>query len=216
MGNDVKLYTYYRSSASFRVRIALNMKALDCDAIPVHLAQGAQHDAQFRAINPQGLVPVLETDEGDVLSQSLAIVEYLNERYPEPSLLPADPIGRATVRSMAALVACDIHPLNNLRVLKYLKGRMGQDQDAVDEWYAHWVSEGFASLEKLVVRWGSDKACFGETAGLADICLVPQMWNARRFNVDLTPFPNLVKIDTYLQSLQSFADAAPERQPDAP
>ena len=212
----MKLYTYYRSSASYRVRIALNMKGLACEMVPVHLAQGRQHDADFLAINPQGLVPALVTDGGRVISQSLAIMEYLDEICPKPGLLPDDPDARAVVRAMAALIACDIHPLNNLRVLKYLKGTLGHDQTAVDGWYAHWISEGFAALETLISTYGSRKACFGDVPTMADVCLVPQMWNARRFAVDLEPFPNLVRIDAHLCHLQVFADAAPEVQPDAP
>lgn len=214
-GVKMKLYTYYRSSASYRVRIALNMKNLACELVPVHLAQGRQHDPEFLAINPQGLVPALVTESGHVISQSLAIIDYLDEISPKPALLPGDPESRALARAMAALVACDIHPLNNLRVLKYLKGTLGQDQTAVDQWYSHWVSEGFAALETLVSQHGSDKACFGDKPTVADICLVPQMWNARRFNVDLSPFPNLVRIDAHLCGLEAFADAAPEVQPDA-
>ncbi|MFQ5346600.1 MAG: maleylacetoacetate isomerase [Rhodothalassiaceae bacterium] len=210
----MRLYTYFRSSASFRVRIALNLKGIAYEPAFVHLPKGEQRGNAYRGKNPQGLVPALE--DGDaVLTQSLAIIEYLDETHPEPPFLPADPVGRARVRAMAMVVACDIHPLNNLQVLKYLKDPLGHDQEAIDRWYRHWVSRGFGGLEELVRRHGSEKYCFGDRLSLADICLVPQMWNARRFKTDLTPFPNLVRIDTHLSALPAFAEAAPPAQPDA-
>lgn len=210
----MKLYTYFRSSASFRLRIALGLKGLDWQPAYVHLPKGEQRAPGYLAINPQGLLPALETD-GEVLTQSLAILEWLDETHPEPPFLPADPLARARVRAMALTIACEIHPLNNLKVLKYLKDPLGQEQEAVDRWYRHWVSEGFAALEAMVATQGSARHCHGETLTLADILLVPQMWNARRFATDLAPFPNLVRIDEHLRTLDAFASAMPEAQPDA-
>ncbi len=210
----MKLFTYFRSSASFRVRIALNLKGIAWEPVFMHLPEGGHKEAAYLEKNPQGLVPALE--DGDaVLTQSLAIIEYLDETHPEPPFLPAAPADRARVRAMALIVACDIHPLNNLQVLKYLKGPLGHDQEAVERWYRHWVSRGFEGLEELVRRHGSETHCFGDRLSLADICLVPQMWNARRFKTDLSPFPSLVRIDAHLSSLPAFAEAAPEVQPDA-
>ncbi len=209
-----RLYTYFRSSAAYRVRIALNLKGLAYEPVFVHLRHGEQQSESYRAVNPQGLVPALETDEG-VLAQSLAIIEYLEETHPSPPLLPAAPFARAQVRRMAQIIACDIHPLNNLAVLKTLKRDFGADEQAVGRWYAHWIRRGFAALEELVARYGSAERCFGEAVTVADVCLVPQMANARRFAVDLAPFPRLVAIDTALRSLPAFAAAAPAAQPDA-
>ncbi|MBB4211881.1 maleylacetoacetate isomerase/maleylpyruvate isomerase [Rhodothalassium salexigens DSM 2132] len=211
----MKLYTYYRSSAAFRVRIALNLKGLEAVPVPVHLARGEQAGAAYRARNPQALVPALELDDGRVLTQSMAILEYLDETVPEPALLPADPVDRARVRAMADLIACDIHPLNNLRVLTYLKGPLDQTPAAVGAWYGHWVRAGFAALETLVAAQGA-RFCWDHRPGLADLCLVPQMWNARRFEVPLDDFPTLVRIDAELRALPAFAASAPEVQPDAP
>lgn len=210
----MKLYTYFRSSASFRLRIALGLKGLPWQPEYVHLPKGEQRAPGYLAINPQGLLPALETD-GAVLTQSLAILEWLDETHPEPPFLPADPVARARVRAMALTIACEIHPLNNLKVLKYLKDPLGQEQEAVDRWYRHWVSEGFAALEAMVATHGSARHCFGATLTLADILLVPQMWNARRFATDLAPFPNIVRIDEHLRTLDAFAQAMPEVQPDA-
>lgn len=209
----MKLYGYFRSSASFRVRIALALKGIEVEQTHVHLPSGAHRDPAFLARNPQGFLPALELDDGTILTQSLAIIEYLDEIRPEPPLLPADPAGRARVRAMAELIACDIHPLNNLRVLKYLKDPLGHDQETVNRWYRHWIAEGFAALETLVS--GRDGACcHGNQIGLADICLVPQMWNARRFETDLSPYPRLVRIDAALRAHPAFLAAAPEQQPD--
>ena len=210
----MKLYTYFRSSASFRVRIALKLKGIAWEPAFVHLPRGEQKEAGYREKNPQGLVPALE--DGDaVLTQSLAIIEYLDETHPEPPFLPSAPVDRARVRAMAMVVACDIHPLNNLQVLRYLKDTLGQEQEEIDRWYRHWVSRGFEGLEALVRHHGSETFCFGDRLSLADICLVPQMWNARRFRTDLSPFPNLVRIDAHLSRLPAFAEAAPDAQPDA-
>lgn len=212
----MKLYTYFRSSAAFRVRIALGMKGLDYDPAFVQLAEGAQKSADYLAQNPQGLIPSLVSD-GEVLNQSLAIIEYIDETHPEPPLLPADPIDRARVRAMAQLIACDIHPVNNLRILKYLGGPMQQEKGSVDTWYRHWITEGFAALEEMVSRYGATGGyCFGSNVTMADCLLVPQMWNARRFGTDMDPFPRLIEIDARLQLIEAFRAAAPENQPDFP
>ncbi len=207
------LYTYWRSSASYRVRIALALKGLAYEQVAINLAQGAQTSVGFTMMNPQGLIPYLI--DGEIgLNQSLAIIEYLDETYPDPPLLPADPVRRARVRGVALQIACDIHPLNNLRVLKYLKGEMGQAQAAVDTWYRHWVETGFAALEELAEA-ATGAYLFGDAVTLADVCLVPQMWNARRLQADIALFPKLVAIDTRLNALPAVAAARPERQPDA-
>ncbi|HEX7013296.1 MAG TPA: maleylacetoacetate isomerase [Steroidobacteraceae bacterium] len=211
----MKLHTYFRSSAAFRVRIALNLKGLACESVAKSFARHEHRSPEYLALNPQGLIPALETD-GVVLSQSLAIVEYLDELSPDPPFLPSDPIGRAIVRSMALAIACDIHPLNNLRVLSYLRHTLSQGEDAVNTWYRHWITEGFRGLEiqaRQLSRAG--RYCYGDSLSLADIFLVPQMYNARRFNTDLTPFPTLVAISTHLESLPAFQAARPEAQPDA-
>jgi maleylacetoacetate isomerase len=211
----MQLYTYWRSSAVYRVRIALNLKQLDVQQIPVSLAAGAQHDDAYLARNPQGLVPALDTGAA-ILGQSLAIIEYLDEKYPQPALYPRDPIARAQVRAMALSIACDIHPLNNLRVAQYLKRELGQSQESVDSWMRHWIATGFRWLEAQVTRHTADGRCmFGDAVSLADVCLVPQMYNARRFNCDLTSFPTLTRIAESLESRPEFRAAAPERQPDA-
>ncbi|MGD8326862.1 MAG: maleylacetoacetate isomerase [Sphingomonadales bacterium] len=207
------LYTYFRSSAAFRVRIALNLKGLDWEAIPVNLRENEQKDTGYIAANPQGLLPALAV-EGEILSQSLAILEYLDEVQPDPALLPERSIDRAHVRAMAQVVACEIHPLNNLRVLKYLRGPLGQSEEVTNEWYRYWIKEGFTALEALVRRYGSDTHCFGDVLSLADVCLVPQMWNARRFKTDLNAFPRLCAIDAHLTSMDAFESAKPENQDD--
>ena len=213
----MKLYSYWRSSAAWRVRIALNLKGMEWETSPVHLVRdgGEQRKPDYLSVNPQGLVPVLQ--DGDIsLTQSLAIIEYLEERQPEPPLLPADAAGRARVRSLAQLVACDIHPLNNLRVLQYLTGQGGFDEAARDRWYRHWIACGFEALEqRLVEEPGTGRFCHGDRPGLADCCLVPQVYNARRFDCDLQPFPSILRIDAACSELEAFAAAAPERQPDA-
>ncbi|MDA5194855.1 maleylacetoacetate isomerase [Govanella unica] len=209
-------YEYWRSSAAYRVRIALNLKGLAYDPEAIHLTRdgGDQHTPAYRAVNPQGLIPALKLGDGTVLIQSLAIIEYLDETIPEPRLLPGDAIRRAEIRALAEMVACDIHPLNNLRVLQYLKRELGQTQDSIDQWYRHWVVTGFAALEAQAARHSQPFLC-GDTPTLADICLVPQMYNARRFATDLTPYPRLVAIDAAATALPAFAKAAPEEQPDA-
>lgn len=211
----MKLYNYFRSSAAFRVRIALNLKGLQYESISKALPKNEQRAADYLALNPQGLIPALDVD-GTVISQSLAIIEYLNDLHPQPPLLPAEPLARAQVRSMALAIACDIHPLNNLRVLNYLRQNLGQDDDGVNAWYRHWISEGFRGLEQQVAGHSSARRhCFGDSLSLVDIFLVPQIYNARRFNVDVTPFPTLVAISSHLESLPAFAAARPEAQPEA-
>ncbi len=211
----MKLYTYFRSSAAYRVRIALNLKGLEYEPAFISLPRGEQRDAAFLKTNPQGLLPALELDGGDLLTQSLAIIEYLDETHPDPALLPSDPLARARVRGMAQVIGCDIHPLNNLRILKYLKDPLGHDQETVNIWYRHWIALGFEALEASVREQGSARYCFGDSPSLVDICLAPQMYNARRFETDLYPYPNLVRVDAHLREMKAFADAAPEAQPDA-
>jgi maleylacetoacetate isomerase len=211
----MKLYSYFRSSAAYRVRIALALKGLSVDMAFVHLMKGEQYSPEYSRINPQNLVPVLE-DEGTLLHQSLAIMQYLEERYPQPPLLPGDAPGRARVRSLALLIACEIHPLNNPRVLNYLTGKFGISEEQKLEWYQHWVTLGFSALEKrLTGEPQTGRFCQGDTPGFADCVLVPQVANARRFKVDLTAFPTIVKIDAACRELEPFQQAAPENQPDA-
>jgi maleylacetoacetate isomerase len=211
----MKLYTFFRSSAAFRVRIALNAKGLKFDSIPKAFAKNEHRAAEYLRINPQGLLPALDID-GAVLSQSLAIIEYLDETHAAPPLLPTDPIARAQVRSMAQAIACDIHPVNNLRILNYLKNELKQDENTTNTWYRHWITEGFRGLEAQAREHSrGSRYLFGDALSIADICLVPQMFNARRFETDLTAFPTLVAISTHLESLPAFAEARPEVQPDA-
>lgn len=207
---NVVLYDYFRSSASYRVRIALNLKGVEYEQRPVNLASGAQKDEAFRQLNPQGLVPMLEID-GHRLTQSLAIIVYLDQRFPEPPLMPADLVDSARVRSLAMAVACDIHPLNNLRVLKYLRGNLGVSEEAKDEWYRHWVEEGLAALEEMA-RPHAGTFLFGDAPTIADICLVPQLYNARRFSVPLTDYPTLRRADETASAHAAFAAAHPDRQ----
>jgi maleylacetoacetate isomerase len=211
----MKLYGYFRSSASYRVRIALNMKGLDYEQVSVHLAKGKQYDPEFSAISPQNLVPVLEHD-GHWLYQSLAIVQYLDEKFPEPRLLPKDSPGRNRVRSLALVIACEIHPLNNTRVLAYLTDTLKVTDEQKNAWYRHWVTIGFAALEKrLATEKETGKFCHGDTPGFADITLVPQVANANRFKVDLTPFPTIRRINDECLKLEPFRKAMPANQPDA-
>jgi maleylacetoacetate isomerase len=213
----MKLYTFFRSSASYRVRIALNLKGLDYEQVPIHLRRGGgeQFAAAYKAINPQGLVPALE-DDGHVLIQSLAIMEYLDERYPKPPLLPFEPAERALVRSMALIVACEVHPIQNLRVLVYLRRKLNQSEDDLNRWAQHWIDLGLSALEQMIgASTKRSKFCFGDTPTIADICLVPQLANARRFGCDLSRFPTLLQIETNCAALSAFANAAPENQPDA-
>lgn len=202
------LFDYFRSSASYRVRIGLNLKGVAYERVDVSLLDGAQREADNLARNPQGFVPTLEVD-GRPITQSLAILDWLDQTYPEPAFLPADSFARARVQAQALLIACDIHPLNNLRVLRYLGRELGAEEPARDDWYRHWVREGFVALERTAGP--GDEYLGGDSVSLADICLVPQMFNARRFNLDLDPFPNLVRIDAALQQLEAFQSAHPER-----
>ncbi len=211
----MKLYSFFRSSAAYRVRIALALKGLTYEYVPVQIARGLQFEAPYRDISPQALVPILD-DDGELLQQSLAIVEYLDETHPEPPLLPASPIERSRVRSLALLIACEIHPLNNLRVLKYLTGTLGLSEEQKLAWYRHWVTTGFTALERrLATESGTGRFCHGDAPGYADIALVPQVANARRFEVDLSAFPTIVRIDAACNALPAFQQAAPARQPDA-
>ena len=213
----MKLYGYWRSTAAWRVRIALNLKGLAWQAVPVHLLRGGgeQRMPAYLEINPQGLVPALQVD-GLLLTQSLAIIEYLEETHPAPPLLPPDPAGRARVRSLAQLVASDIHPLNNLRVLQFLRDQCGLDDARRDDWYRHWVSVGLHALEaRLAGDADSGRFCHGDTPGLADCCLVPQLYNARRYDCELDAFPTALRIEAECMELDAFRAADAAAQPDA-
>jgi maleylacetoacetate isomerase len=210
----MRLYSFFRSSAAFRVRIALNVKGVDYETVSVNLPGAEHRDTKFRALNPQATIPTLD-DDGTILWQSLAIIEYLDARYPSPRLIPEEAVARARVQALAQLIACEIHPLNNLRVLNYLRNELRLDEAAVARWYAHWIAEAFGPLETLVGRFSGGRYCFGDALSLADVCLVPQMFNARRFSCDLAPYPTLVRISTALEAEPAFAAAAPDRQPDA-
>ncbi len=212
----MKLYGYFRSSAAYRVRIALNLKGLTYEQVPVNLIQGEERTRAYLERNPQGLVPALELDDGRVLAQSLAICEYLEETHPDPPLLPADAAARARVRALALVVACEMHPLNNLRVLRYLSTELDLDEEARNRWYCHWIAEGFAGLEALLAGVPAAGAfCHGDSPTLADVCLVPQVYNARRFGCDLAPYPTVRRISAACEALPAFQAAEPARQPDA-
>jgi maleylacetoacetate isomerase len=207
--NKPILFDYFRSSASYRVRIALNLKGIEYQAVPVDLANGRQKEGEYRAQNPQGFVPMLEID-GQRFTQSLAIIGYLEATRPEPPLLPSTPADQAHVRALALIIACDIHPLNNLRVLKYLSGPLQLEEDVRNGWYRHWVAEGFAALEaQAAPRAG--RFLFGDTPTLADVCLVPQLFNARRFDVPLDDYPTLVRADAEANQMEAFAAGHPDR-----
>jgi maleylacetoacetate isomerase len=213
----MKLYTYFRSSAAYRTRIALNLKGLHYEALPVNLRApvSAQRSSEYLALNPEGLVPMLEVD-GQVIRQSLAIIEYLEEAHPSPPLLPRTALERAQVRALTCAIACDIHPLNNLRVLQYLRAPLGHADAEVNAWYGHWIARGFQALEAQVAHSSGDgRHMFQDTVTLADVCIVPQMYNARRQQCDVAPYPRLRAICEHLESLPAFARAAPEAQPDA-
>ena len=212
----MKLYDYFRSSAAYRVRIALNMKGLRPEREFVHLRKNVQRSDDFLALNPQGLVPALVTDDGEVLTQSLAIIGYLDETHPEPPLLPAAAADRARVQGIALEIACDIHPLNNLRVLLYLKNTLGVSDEQKDAWYKYWIDVGLEALETRLARDpATGRFCHGDATTLADVCLVPQLANARRMKIDVTPFPTLTRIEAACNALPAFAAAAPSQQPDA-
>ena len=211
----MKLYGYFRSSAAYRVRIALGLKGLPYEYAAVHLRKSEQRAAAYRAINTQALVPVLEDERGS-FTQSLAILEYLDERYPEPPLLPDMPEARARVRAIALAIACDIHPLDNLRVLQYLVRTLGVSEDAKNAWYRHWIDVGLSALESQLAREAeTGKFCHGDSPTLADVCLVPQLANARRSSIPLEAYPTLLRIEAACNALPAFAEAAPEKQPDA-
>jgi len=213
----MKLYTFFRSSASYRVRIALNLKGIAYEQAPIHLRRGGgeQFGAAYRMLNPQALVPALE-DNGKILTQSLAIIEYLEEKQPQPALLPQDPADKALVRSMAMIVACEVHPIQNLRVLNYVKKEYNQTDEQVNHWAQHWIDLGLSALEEmLAAQQKRGKYCWGDTPTLADICLVPQLGNARRYGCDLSRYPNILAVEKNCMALPAFIDAAPEKQPDA-
>ena len=211
----MRLYTYYRSSAAWRVRIALNLKRLSYEAVPIHLRKAEQSAPDYAALNPQKLVPTLTVDDHP-LGQSLAIVEYLDEMHPEPPLLPNEPLARARIRQIANIIACDIHPLNNLRVLRYLNRQYALGDLARSAWQRHWIVDGFAAIETMLARSpATGRFCHGDAPGLADLCLVPQIYNARRSDVDLSPYPTILRIEAACSDLAAFAAAHPSRQPDA-
>ena len=210
----MQLYSYFRSSAAYRVRIALNLKGVAYDTVPIHLQRegGINRKPEYRAVNPHMRLPALRLDSGDVLIQSLAIIGYLDDTHPQPPLLPRDPVAKAKVRAIAEIVACDIHPLNNIAPLRYLKNVLGQEQSKIDEWYHHWVHDGFTAIEEMI---SPAPYTFGSEITLADICLVPQVYNARRLKVPLDRYPKIVAIDAACAKLAAFDKARPENQPDA-
>ena len=211
----MKLYTYFRSSAAFRVRIALGLKGIGYEAVFVHLAKGEHREAKYSDVNAQALLPTLELDDGTRLTQSLAIIEWLDEKHPTPPLLPNESLARARVRSLSYLVACEIHPLNNLRVLQHLKRALGQTQEQIDAWYRHWIADGLAKLEADLGRGGSGKFSHGDAPTMADCCLVPQIFNAKRYQSDLAPYPKTMRVFQNCMKLEAFDRAQPSKQPDA-
>lgn len=212
----MKLYTYFRSSAAFRVRIALNLKGLEYEPQFVALPKGTHRQPEYAKLNPQALVPTLIMDDGFRLAQSLAIMEYLEETQPTPPLLPKDAKGRARVRSLSDLIACEIHPLNNLRTLQYLKRALGQNEEQINAWYRHWIADGLAKLEaELAGDAAKGRFCHGDTPGMADCCLVPQIFNARRYACDLAPYPSVMRVFDACMKIEAFDRAQPSKQPDA-
>lgn len=211
----MQLYSYYRSSAAYRVRIALELKGLEYEYIPVNLLRAQQKSGDYLARNPQGLVPALQTGEGELIPQSVAIMEWLEETCPTPALLPADPLNRARVRSLVNVIACDIHPINNMSVTNFLQNPLGVNPDRVTQWYAHWIDRGFAAIETGLRKSGG-LCCFGDQPTLADACLVPQVYNALRFDVDMTDYTTIMAVWEHCNSLEAFSRAHPDAQPDAP
>ncbi|UOO90003.1 maleylacetoacetate isomerase [Vitreoscilla massiliensis] len=214
---NMKLYNFFRSGTSHRTRIAMNLKGLDYDYVAVALGKEEHLQAAFQAVNPQGLVPALVLDDNTTLIQSPAILEWLDEAFPQNPLLPKDALARAHVRALAAIVGCDIHPINNRRILQYLRNELQQPEEEVLKWCARWISAGFAAMEEMLAA-DSQRGdfCYGNTPSMADVYLIPQVESARRFNVDLSPYPNIVAIDAHCAQIKAFADAAPLQQPDAP
>jgi maleylacetoacetate isomerase len=210
----VKLYTYFRSSAAFRVRIALNLKGIAYEPAFVHLAKGEHRAAAYAKVNPQALLPTLELDDGTRLTQSLAIIEYLDEKHPQKPLVPKDAQERARVRSLSYLIASEIHPLNNLRVLQHLKRALNQSEDQVNAWYRHWIADGLAKLEAELAN-SKGRFCHGDTPTMADCCLVPQIFNAKRYQSDLAPYPQTMRVFEACMQLEAFDRAQPSKQPDA-
>ncbi|MDD1014336.1 maleylacetoacetate isomerase [Pseudomonas rubra] len=208
----MELFTYYRSTSSYRVRIALALKGLDYQSLPVNLLKGEQREEPFVSRNPQGRVPALKIDSGEILVQSPAIIEYLEEVYPQPALLPQNPVRRAQARGVAALIGCDIHPLHNVSVLNQLRG-LGHDDAQVNQWIGHWISQGLAAVEQLI---GDEGFCFGDTPGLADVYLIPQLYAAERFTIDLSGFPRIRRVAALAEQHPAFVKAHPSRQPDTP
>lgn len=208
----MKLYSYFRSSAGYRTRIALNLKGITYETVSIHLQKNVQCSPDYLAVNPQARVPSLQLPSGEIITQSLAIIEYLDETVPEPPLLPRNALLRARVRALAQIIACDIHPINNLAPLRYLKDPLGHDQAAIDAWYRHWILAGFPAIEAMIEE---GPYAFGDQITLADVCIVPQMANARRFKVPLDAFPKLVAVDAACAKLPAFEKALPQNQPDA-
>jgi maleylacetoacetate isomerase len=212
---NLTLHGYFRSSAAWRVRIALALKGVPYAQIARHLRKGEQRSPGFVALNPQALVPALEVEGQGILTQSLAMIEWLDETFPTPPLLPADPYYRARVRALAQIVACDIHPIQNLRVLQYIKREFGQEQEAIDAWARHWIALGLAAFETRLAEPATGRFCHGDAPGLGDLCLIPQLFNARRFGCDLSPYPRVLAVEAACAALSAFREAAAEAQPDA-